>query len=238
MNLDGKAFVKNATNRTFTSKHGYSSVRNSNPNHINNFNLTKGYDHAYVQPINITNENNMMAVETIHGTALVPYSVQVYNEQELCSIKPQMFIVVRDAEINNIQNDFEYDIKRIYLSSLQPTNIKYNPKSAIVFDSSQRESSMTFSSVTTYVNSKIEVVIPEKGTDYSDISIVIQKNSFIEFKISDSVTDVINLPDTLTYLPGYIKGTFTQSGEYNVKIKYPDGEQLLNIVVPYYQRLL
>ena len=97
---------------------------------------------------------------------------------------------------------------------------------------------MIFGGVTVNVNSKTEVIIPEKGTEYSNMSIVIQKNSFIEIKVPDGVVNVVNLPQSLVYLEGYIKGTFTQSGDYNIKLKYPDGEQIINIIVPYYQRLL
>lgn len=237
MNFDGKAFVKNTTNRTFISHHGYSTVRDIRPNHINNFCLTSGYDNAYVNPVYMTNENVIKPVVIHNRSGLIPHSVCVC-EDRYQPLKSQTFILIRDDKSHDIQDDFEYEAKRVYVSRLQPTNIKYNPKSAIVIDSTQRESAMAFSGVTVNVNSKIEVVIPEKGTDYSDISIVVQKNSFIELKISDSVTDVVNLPDDLMYLPGYIKGTFTKSGEYNIKIKYPDGEQILNIIVPYYQRLL
>ena len=237
MNFDGKAFVKNTTNRTFISHHGYSAVRDIRPNHINNFCLTSGYDNAYVNPAYMTNENAMNLVVIHNRSGLIPHSVYVC-EDKCQPLNPQTFILVRDDESHNVQDDFEYEANRVYVSRLQPTNIKYNPKSAIVIDSAQKESAMAFSGVTVNVNSKLEVVIPEKGTDYSDISIVVQKNSFIEIKVPDGVINVINLPDALIYLPGYIKGTFTQSGEYNIKLKYIDGEQIINIIVPYYQRLL
>lgn len=236
MNFDGKAFVKNTTSRTFISHHGYSTVRNVRPN-LNNFFLTSGYDNAYVNPVYMTNENVIKPVVIHNRSGLIPHSVYVY-EDRYQSLSPQTFILVRDDKSHDIQDDFEYEAKRVYVSKLQPTNIKYNPKSAIVIDSTQKESAMAFSGVTVNVNSKVEVVIPEKGTDYSDISIVVQKNSFIEIKVPDGVINVINLPDALMYLPGYVKGTFTQSGEYNVKLKYIDGEQIINIIVPYYQRLL
>lgn len=238
MNFDGKAFVKNTTTRTFISTHGYSNVRDMSSSDINNLCLALDSNMAYVQPMHLTNMEILKPIDIICTSGLIPYTVQVIGKQSSQSLCPQTFILTRDSKIHNIQDNFEYCAKQIYVFRLQPTNIKYNPKSAIVINSVLEESVTTFSAVTVNVNSKIEVVIPEKGTDYSDISIVVQKNSFIELKVSDSVTDVVNLPDDLMYLPGYIKGTFTKSGEYNIKIKYPDGEQLLNIIVPYYQRLL
>lgn len=237
MNFDGKAFVKNTTTRTFISTHGYSNVRDIRSNDINNFSLTLDSDTAYVQPMYLTNMEILKPIDIIYTSGLIPYTVQVISEQNSQLLCPQTFILTKDNKIHDIQDDFEYYAKQIYIFRLQPTNIKYNPKSAIVTNSVLEESITTFSAITVNVNSKLEVVIPEKGTNYSDISIVVQKNSFIELKISDSVTDVVNLPDDLMYLPGYIKGTFTKSGEYNIKIKYPDGEQILNIIVPYYQRL-
>lgn len=238
MNFDGKAFVKNTTTRTFVSAHGYSNVRDMSSSDINNLCLALDSDIAYVQPMHLTNMETLKPIDIIYTSGLIPYTIQVIGEQNIQSLCPQTFILTRDNKIHDIQNNFEYCAKQIYVSRLQPTNIKYNPKSTIVINSVLEESVTSFSAITVNVNSKIEVVIPEKGTDYSDISIVVQKNSFIELKVSDSVTDVVNLPDDLMYLPGYIKGTFTKSGEYNIKIKYPDGEQILNIIVPYYQRLL
>ena len=235
MNFDGKAFVKNTTTRTFVSAHGYSNVRDIRSNDINNFCFTLDSDTAYVQPIHLTNMEILKPIDMIYTSGLIPYTIQVYKEkeQEFESSK----IIIRDARIHETQ-DFYYLPKKIYLSSLQPTNIKYNPKTAIVYDSEEKESILAFAGVTVNVNSKIEVIIPDKTSNYTDMSLIVQKNSFIEIKMLDNVSDVTNLPEDLIYLPGYIKGTFTKSGEYNIKIKYPDGEQILNIIVPYYQRML
>ena len=235
MNFDGKAFVKNTTIRTFISAHRYSNVRDMRSNDINNFCFTLDSDTAYVQPIHLTNMEILKPIDMIYTSGLIPYTVQVYKEkeQEFESSK----IIIRDARIHETQ-DFYYLPKKIYLSSLQPTNIKYNPKTAIIYDSEEKESILAFAGVTVNVNSKIEVIIPDKTSNYTDMSLIVQKNSFIEIKMLDNVSDVTNLPEDLIYLPGYIKGTFTKSGEYNIKIKYPDGEQILNIIVPYYQRML
>lgn len=238
MNYDGKAFVTNKTVRLFTSEHGYAFVRNSQSNSINNLCLTKGRDIVLVIPERLSNSEILNVTDKIYSSGLVPYTIQVYDNSKEKSLAPLSFINIRDASIHKIQDDFSYKPEKKYVSRLQPTNIKYNPKSAIVYNSEQKESVVSFAGVSVNVNSKVEVVIPEKVTDYSDLSIVVQKNCFIEIKVPESATNVTNLPDALMYLPGYIKGTFTQSGEYNIKVKYPDGEQIINIVVPYYQRLL
>lgn len=219
MNFDGKAFVKNTTARIFVSNNNRAFVRDTS--------------NSFVIPQHNTNENVLKSKDKLYINSLIPYTVQVYKEKELESSK----IIIRDARIHETQ-DFYYLPKKIYLSSLQPTNIKYNPKTAIVYDSEEKESVLSFAGTTVNVNSKIEVIIPDKTSNYTDMSLIVQKNSFIEIKMLDNVSDVINLPEDLIYFPGYIKGTFTKSGEYNIKIKYPDGEQILNIIVPYYQRML
>jgi hypothetical protein len=234
MNFDGKAYVKNISTKSFSSEHGYAFVRE--PVNTSQIHPCKGKDEAFVYPTYMTNFNVLKEKIFYYSNGLIPHTVQVYNEKEN-KLDTQNFIVTRDANIHNEQN-FDYKTKRTYVSRIQPTNIKYNPKSVIVIDLEHKESSLAFASTTVNVNSKVQVVIPEKSTDYSDMSLVIQKNSFIEIKVPDGVMNIINLPEQLTYLPGYIKGTFTKSGEYNIKIKYPDGEQILNIIVPYYKRIL
>lgn len=181
-------------------------------------------DHAFVRDIEEQSINNLCSTKgysnalVIHKDDAIPYTVQVYGEEY------------------NIQELVNSRVK-VYISSIQPTNVKYNPKTIIVYDSESKESALTFSGTSVNVISKAEVVIPETS-NYSDMSLVIQKNSFVEIKVPENVSAIINLPEELTHITGYIKGTFTKSGEYNIKIKYPDGEQILNIVVPYYQRLL
>ena len=238
MNFDGKAFVKNTTTRTFISTHGYSNVRDIRSNDINNFSLTLDNDTAYVQPMHLTNMEILKPIDIIYTAGLIPYTIQVINKHSIQSLCPQTFILTRDNKIHNVQDDFKYYAKQIYISRLQPTNIKYNPKTAIIYDSEEKESILSFAGTTVNVNSKVEVIIPDKTSNYTDMSLIVQKNSFIEIKMLDNVSDVTNLPEDLIYFPGYIKGTFTKSGEYNIKIKYPDGEQILNIIVPYYQRML
>ena len=236
MNFDGKAFVKNISVNSYISEHGHAFVRDSEKQSINNFCLTTNKSIALI-PAHLTNSKDLKNTNKLYINGLIPHTVQTYVDR-YTSFNPLKFIIIRSATIHDNIQDFSYEPKKVYISKVQPTNIKYNPKSAIVRDSEKKENEAVFTGVSVNVNSKIEVVIPEISTNYLDMSIVVQKNCFIEIKLSENVTNVINLPEALTYLPGYIKGTFTQSGEYNITIKYPNGEQRLNIVVPYYQRLL
>ena len=237
MNFDGKAFVKNTMAKTFISVNDRAFV--IGPVNVNDFSpVIKSRDKALSLPIHMANSKTLNITNKTYSIGLVPYTVQVCNKEIRQSFRPQKFIISRDATTHNKVNDVSYELKKVYVSRLQPTNIKYNPKSTIVYDSEVKETQTVFTGTSVNIISKIQVVIPENSSGYTDMSLVVQKNSFIEIKLLDNVTDVMNLPDALEFLPGYIKGTFTQSGEYNIKIKYPDGEQVLNIVVPYYQRLL
>lgn len=237
MNFDGKAFVKNISAKNFVSVNDSAFVRDTKEELINfNSNETL-FNFSFVLPVYLTNEKEINIYNKLYTNGLIPYTIQVYDnnkKQELDSID---FIITRDSQIHEEQFLY-YKSKNIYVSSVQPTNIKYNPKSAIVYDSVKQETEIIFSGVSVNVNNKVEITIPDKISNYTDMSIVVQKNCFIEIKTPDNVSEVINIPEDLTYSPGYIKGTFTKSGEYNIKIKYPDGEQILNIIVPYYQRLL
>lgn len=237
MNFDGKAFVKNISAKNFVSVNDSAFVRDTKEELINfNSNETL-FNFSFVLPVYLTNEKEINIYNKLYTNGLIPYTIQVYDnnkKQELDSID---FIITRDSQIHEEQFLY-YKSKNIYVSSVQPTNIKYNPKSAIVYDSVKQETEIIFSGVSVNVNNKVEITIPDKISNYTDMSIVVQKNCFIEIKTPDNVSEVINIPEDLTYSPGYIKGTFTKSGECNIKIKYPDGEQILNIIVPYYQRLL
>lgn len=236
MNFDGKAFVKNISTKSFVSFNDNAFVRDTK-DEIFNFNSNETlFDFSFVFPVYLTNEKELNIYNKLYTKGLVPYTVQIYNNINLQELNPINFIITRDSQIHETQI-LNYNSKKIYISSVQPTNIKYNPKSAIVYGSENQEAKAIFSGVSVNVNSKIEVIIPVNSS-YTDMSIVVQKNSFIEIKIPDNVSEVINLPEDLSYSQGYIKGTFTKSGEYNIKIKYLDGEQILNIVVPYYQRIL
>lgn len=71
-----------------------------------------------------------------------------------------------------------------------------------------------------------------------NISLVIQKMEFFELKLN-GVASVTNLPDGVEYKNDSIKGTIADSGEYFIDVKYNnDAKQVINIIVPFYRRLL
>ena len=231
--MNNKSIVRDATSRTFFSEHGHAFViEDDNKNvYLNN---TKYTDISNVALKEISGDKEFKSVTT-NSYGPIPYTVNVYDEEE----KPKSFSSVRqiiadrtigDIIINNIPN-------KVYVGRLQPTNIKYTPASAIVYGDYIEEAKIQMSGVMVNINSKAEIIIPEFSS-YGNMTLTVQKDCFIEFKLPDNVIDVIKIPSYLVYTPGYIKGTFTKSGRYSMIIEYSDGEQVIDIVVPYYERLL
>lgn len=70
-----------------------------------------------------------------------------------------------------------------------------------------------------------------------NVSLVIQKDTFFELKLTN-VMKVDNLPQGVTYENGSIKGTLHNSGEYDIYVYYAVNKQIINIIVPFYRRLL
>lgn len=242
MNYDGKAIVINTNINNYKSKNGYAVIHDKQCKTY----YTQTNEKIIVEVIDksIKVLNNIYAKNSsiVYGDLnLIPYTVSVYNER--MHTEEAMFYYASSVKVkqkirNKDYNDFKYVSVRHKTEKLQRTNIKYIPQTAIVTDLTSEETIVKFKGFEVNVTNKTEVIIPSGNSSYDNISIVVQKNCFIEMVISDKIIAIEDLPDDLEYLPGYIKGTFTKSGEYNVKLKYPDGEQILNIIVPYYQRLL
>lgn len=237
MNFDGKALILDTSINYFVSNNDSAFVENLNKKVINESYITKGATSIYLKDKR-KNQKNINNFFECYSYGLIPYTA--YVDEVRPSINTLNFVrfsKIRDKQIQENQI-FNYSAPRSYIISLQPTNIKYNPKSVTVTELiyKQKEKSLTSTSVN--VHNKVEVIIPDKISNYTDISLVVQKDCFLEIKISNSATNVTDIPEGLTYIPGYIKGSFLKSGEYNIKIHYSDGEQIINIIVPYYKRLL
>lgn len=71
-----------------------------------------------------------------------------------------------------------------------------------------------------------------------DISVIVQKNEFFELTMDEPFT-VSSLPNGMKHIGNIINGTIQNSGEYNIMITYGGGNtQNINIIVPFYRRLL
>ena len=232
--INNKSIVRDTSSRTFFSEHGHAFVvenDNSNPQ-LNN---VKYRDISVVALKEVSGDKEFKFVRS-KSYGLIPHTINVYDSEEE---EFQSFPSVRQVINNRIINDSDISnaYEKVYISRLQPTNIKYTPVSAVVYGESLGETKIQIGGVTININSKAEIVIPEFSS-YGNMTLTVQKDCFIEFKLPDNVIDVIKLPTSLIYSPGYIKGTFTKSGRYTMIIEYSDGEQIIDIIVPYYERLL
>ena len=234
--MTNKSIVRNTFSRSFFSNNGFASV--VEPKDLStHFCPAMGRNVSIVPITEITGDSEFNNITNSSCYALVPHTVPVYDNKKhivILELPSKRFALTTDHTINdsNIRNN-----RKVYVSRLQPTNINYNSVSAVVYGDYIERGEVQLSGASVNINSKFEVVIPQFST-YGNMSLTVQKNCFIELQLSDNVIDVVKLPSELVYDSGYIKGTFTKSGLYTIIIDYPDGQQILNIEVPYYQRLL
>ena len=138
-------------------------------------------------------------------------------------------------------NDFEMPIHiaTSIVGIITKNNMIYTDTSVIkILDFTQKvNNNKNFIPVSVNVTDKTSITIPDVN-DMQNISIVIQKNNFFELELSSVPNNIIGLPSGITWIGNKIKGTFIDSKEYNLKITYNQGEQNINIIVPYYERLL
>ena len=129
------------------------------------------------------------------------------------------------------------------LSSKQSAKFKYK-KTA---ESTRQRAFKTFSALvdnklekdlntaSTTVIQKTDVVI---DSSIGDFSLMVQKMEFFELKL-EKVANVTDLPEGVEYKNDSIKGSIANSGEYFINVKYNnDATQIINIIVPFYRRLL
>lgn len=234
--MDNKAIVRNSESRSFFSYNGHAFVI-EDINLESHFNLAKSYDKAIIPIKDITGDNEFNPTEKINVAGLIPYTIKVYgNQTKEVPFPIRKFNIIKDLVIND--SDISKYYTKVYAYRLQPTNINYKPASAIVYGTELDQTyDIQLESARADVRSKAEIKLPDVS-NYGNMILTVQKNCFIEIKLQDDVVDVIKLPDSLTYSSGYIKGTFTKSGNYSIIIEYSDGRQTIDVIVPYYQRLL
>ena len=229
---NNKSIVRDTTSRTFFSKHGHAFVVEEDNRNLQ-LNNRKYRDVSKVTIKEVSGDKDFKFVDA-KSYGLVPHTINVYNTDWEVKNFPSVTQLIKDRRINHS------DIKtyeKVYMTRLQSTNLKYNETTAIVYGESLGETKIQMTGAMVNITSKAEIVIPEFSS-YGNMTLTVQKDCFVEFKLPDNVIDVIKLPSYLTYSPGYIKGTFISSGRYTMIIEYSDGEQIIDIVVPYYERLL
>lgn len=240
MNFDGKALVVNQNSNVFYSSNDFAIV--IPVKHITEFNQSIDMSDVVAEDSVANKKIFSSASSSSYSTVrneLTPYTTQVYDIN-----------LLRKKDINLIQTKIcifdiplkyekDCDFQKVKVTELlQPTNIPIKEVTAYIIDNTKSASSKEFSPIYATVTDKTEVIVPSVSSGYQEMSIVVQKNNFVELKFADTIIDATGIPEGMKYISGSIKGTITQSGSYDITIQYSDGSQKLNIVVPYYQRLL
>lgn len=174
-------------------------------------------------------EINFTPVKTLSLSSKINIADKFFNKET---------ITVKDDKYNERVCNILMPKIQAVIGIVTKTNMTYTDTSVIkIVDLTQKiVPDKEFATVTATVTDKTEITIPDVG-DMQNLSIVIQKNSFFELELAATPNNIIGLPDELTWKGSNIKGTLTQSKEYNLTIMYSQGEQKINIIVPYYQRL-
>ena len=152
---------------------------------------------------------------------------------------PSVSINVIDRYNTNCESYVEKP-KTTYVQYIVPCNIF--PAQATVWSILDKtetvKKDISFDSVSAKVTDKSEIKIPDaNGTQ--GFSIVLQKNNFTEIQFANLPVSIAGIPDGMTWSGISIKGTVEKSGTYTLIVTYQDKtEQTIDIIVPYYQRLL
>lgn len=172
-------------------------------------------------------------------TTFSPKTAYVLGENDrskICELETRVQIHDKTSRYEHDEYDFAYSV--IHDVAI-PTNLYiFNESVAYIIDCVRTSDSKSFSSVSANIIDKTEIVIPSPVKGYQDMFLVVQKNHFIELKLSDTIIDVTGLPDGLDYSLNAIKGIIEKSGSYDIRIQYQESSQKLNIIVPYYERTL
>lgn len=240
MNFDGKALVVNQHYDMFYSDNDSAIVMPAS--FITEFNQDIGNSNVVIESLIANREESMSSSSfSVANNKLVPYTVQVYNKNTLyeynTKLKPSEKIYIIDNTSLKFEKTCNFESVKI-TDLLLSANVFIKEVTAYVTDVTKATTTKSFPAIYVNIVDKTEITIPSVSTGHQEMSLVVQKNNFIELKFSDTIVNVIGLPDGLEYTLGVIKGTITKSGTYDITVQYNDSSQKLNIIVPYYQRLL
>jgi hypothetical protein len=190
----------------------------------------------------------------------VPYTAQIYSEaktkwkdtiflptktfvkdarvkyEKICTSEARVQIYDTVSRYNH--DDYTFITTKIHDIVASTNLFVMNQETAFIIDCVKVTNANSFPSVSATIVDKTEIVVPPPSKGYQDMFFVVQKNSFIELKLSDTILDVTGLPEGLEYSLNAIKGIIAKSGSYDIRIQYQESAQKLNIIVPYYERTL
>lgn len=235
MNYDGLAFVVDCSKRIFKSTNGFCDVVPPvgvpNPKTYQNETIIQ-YDK--IIPMQHTYTGECFVVKD----KITPIGIMAKVSSDIEQItkhSPVSIDVVNSG--NKFAKHFINYESIAKVSLIDRANIISTKFAVNIIDKKQEVSVIKFPYVSVDVNDKAQIVIPSTG-ESGGFTIVLQKNNFTEIQFIKTPTVITGLPEGMEWNGYVIKGTVTKSGDYTVIVKYPEGQQVLNIIVPYYQRLL
>lgn len=261
MNYDGKATVINTNFDIFYSVGDSATVIDvSSDYNPDDFFILDNYSDWKIQSCNhshvivecIVNNNNNWQYNSTSDVipGLIPYTVQVYKPEELIQYSNHKNLVETSGynyyynskslvKEKSFKNDYYKPVTVKVSDTILKTNVFVKETMAYIIDLTQTyRKDIEFTPTFINIYDKTEFFIPTLSDNFQAMSVVIQKDTFIELNFENTALNVIGLPDGLEFTLGVIKGTITKSGSYDITIQYEKGSQKLNIIVPYYQRLL
>ena len=259
MNYDGKATVVNCNFDQYYSEGDTAIVMDISPDFefMTNSHIvakSESLNNSYVVDTEfIANNNNNLQYNSVSAMMceLVPYTVQVYEPKELKYYNNLKDLTGTLTYNTYVKNSSFVKNKAFKDNNYKPAKVKVSDKimktnvfitelefTNILDKTYYYANDISFAPIYMNIGDKMEFFVPTLSDNFQNMSVVVQKDTFIELKFDSTILNVIGLPDGLQFTLGVIKGTISKSGSYDITIQYEKGSQKLNIIVPYYQRLL
>lgn len=241
MNFDGKALVLFNRGNFFVSVNDRCFAQDSIPMTITGEKAPLSYVLTRDNSGKIQDYDYKSSTLVTQGTGYIATKVKVYNnftEYKQVNL-PSVSINVIDRYNTECESYVEKP-KTVSVQYIEPCNIF--PAQATVWSMLDKtetiKKDISFGSVSVKVADKSQVTIPD-ATTTQGFSIVLQKNNFTEIQFAALPVSIAGIPDGMTWSGMSIKGTVEKSGTYTLTVTYQDKtEQIIDIIVPYYQRLL
>lgn len=144
--------------------------------------------------------------------------------------------------INCVSNPYEYDVGVVARANLTykvaPANSKQEAFRINVIKAKDKDNEQFKNKLKSFSVNVLQKTDIQINKSVGDISVIIQKNEFFELTMDEPFM-VSSLPNGMKHIGNIINGTIQNSGEYNIMITYGGGNtQNINIIVPFYRRLL
>ena len=241
MNFDGKALVLFNRRNYVVSINDRCFAQDGIPMVITGHTTPLSYAFTRQNEIKIQDYNYKSSTLVTQNNIYPTTKVRVYkNFSEYKEVDlPPISINIIDRYNTECESYVEKP-KTVSVQYIEPYNIF--PTQAMVWailDKTETvKKDISFNSTSVKVADKSQVTIPN-ASSAQNFSIVLQKNNFTEIKFSALPVSVVGIPDGMEWSGISIKGIVTKSGTYTLTVTYQDKtEQIIDIIVPYYQRLL